>query len=177
MIKYTGTLFVAILWILVTGIAATAQSTGTPATPIKIQVVVFEQGTDGTPAVQPRTISLVTNPTGKFNVDLKSAEPIFPPACDYNFVCSHCTSLQPPRVGTQLEGAVRLEPDGRFQVQLKYTVRSVGGCRAVGDLNIPVFVNKIVTNTVVVGSGEVVPLAIDGKSETLKVELTLMEAK
>jgi hypothetical protein len=169
--KHTRRFFAAISLALAVGIAASAQTTGTP--PIKIQLVVSEQGISGTPAVQPRTVSLVANPTGKFKVDLKSVERSFPPGCGYNVATITAHNPQPQRVGTQLEGTVNPAPEGRFQVQLTLTERTVEGCRAVGDLNIPVFANRIIQHTVVVGSGEMAPFTFGGKFETLRVEFTL----
>lgn len=82
------------------------------------------------------------------------------------------------RVGVRVEGTLRPAPDGRFQVSLNVTDRAVAGCRVVGDLNIPVFSNRTVSNAELVSIGDVIPFTVDETSgETLKVELSLAAGK
>jgi hypothetical protein len=152
-----GALIVAALVTFASGSPAYAQTD-------KIQVVL---------STQPSSPIVVTaSPTGKFNVVVLERPVSFPPECNSVGNPSHGNPIR--STGVKIEGAVSPAPDGRFRIQLTISVTSEAGCRGVGNLNIPVFANRVYQENADVARGEKIPLTITFKDETLKVEVTLL---
>lgn len=163
-----------ILSTMATVILAGAQNPVTPQNEVRIQVVTSSQADNQTLNTQSRRVSLPTGTATKFRFDLKSSEPVFPPECAPQFRSDDGRFIQ--RVGSALDGTITPTADGKFQVRLTTTVRDVAGCRLVGELNIPVFSNRIIQTDALLGIGEAFPLSVDGRpnDETLNVEVTLI---
>ena len=167
-------LFVSlILSTLAAVIHAGAQNPATPQNEVRIQVVTSSQADSQTLRTQSRRVSLTAGTPTKFSFDLKTTEPVFPPECAPQFRSDDGRSVQ--RVGSALDGTITPTADGKFQVRLTTTVREVAGCRKVGNLNIPVFSNRIIQTDVLLGIGDPFPLTVDGKpnDETLSVAFLL----
>jgi hypothetical protein len=80
-------------------------------------------------------------------------------------------------VGTQVESTAVPAPAGRFNVKLVFTERALAGCRDVGGTSIPVFSNKIVAETVLLGNEESREIVLKGdpqRNESTRVSVTLM---
>jgi len=131
---------------------------------------------DFTTKIRSYKVPFTIDSTGKFTV--KDLRPVMLPAeCDpANSQPARATA---PQVGTDVTGTVNVTPDGRYQVRLTVASRWLAGCRAVGDLNIPVFANIIIPNDAVVVIGEVLPIMIrdDSGIAPIKVEVTLTQEK
>jgi len=85
----------------------------------------------------------------------------------------------PQGVGKEIDSLVSPLPDGRFSIQMSIRQRSVAGCRTVGDVNTPVFSNRIVARSVTLRDGETTSIFFVDKaantSSRLTVKLTVAE--
>jgi len=82
-------------------------------------------------------------------------------------------------VGRQVDAMVSSVGDGKFKIHLVVTERSLAGCRPVGDLEIPVYANRIVSHDLVLADGgvEEVRMGADKSSienRAMRVALTIV---
>jgi hypothetical protein len=172
MTKHTILFVVATLSTMPTLTLAGAQNPVAPHNAVRIQVVTSSQTTGKVLSTQFHRLSLTVGAAAKFNFELKSTQPVFPPECGFQFRSDDRRSGQ--RVGSALDGTITPTADGKFQVRLTTTVRDVAGCRLVGQLNIPVFSNRIIQTDALLGIGDTFPLTVDASNdEKLNVALTL----
>src|SRR6185503_6901799 len=57
-------------------------------------------------------------------------------------------------VGTEVDSTVSPLPEGKFGILMSITDRALAGCRTLGDLDIPVFSNRIMAHSVTLQDGE-----------------------
>jgi hypothetical protein len=170
MTKHQFMFSTAVLATLALGNNAHAQRPSTTKT-IRIQVSVSGQGATDTVTAETETVSVSTDPSGRFNVSLKGDE-VLPSGCSADE-----SAIGPPkRVSTKIEGLVRAADNDQFHIGLTVTDRSLVGCRRVGELNVPVFSNRILAKAELRRSGETIPLTLDNKSggESLRIEIALV---
>jgi hypothetical protein len=148
--------------------AGAVLQTPTSSGSVEAQVTVSKYNTDGTLKAESFSASFTPNPIGKFS--LGDRNPLS--------VREDCKAAR-SQMGTKVDGTVTPTSAGSFQLHLFISVRAAGGCRQVGDANVPIFVNTAITKDAVVASGEKlsVPVGSRSGSETLKVEVTLTKRK
>lgn len=162
------------LFLLVAANFAVAQTT--PASPrVRLQVVLNQFQGDTKTGSLPFFFSLALNVKGTLRVDADPAKVTIDAACTG---ASGTGTAQQQFVGTQVESMVASLPDGQFGVNLTFTERTRAGCRAVGDLLIPVFSNRILAQSLSLKNGETRELALNSdplhnESTRLIVTLTL----
>jgi hypothetical protein len=143
----TRYLALATLGLMVLGTHAIAQTVA--PSPIKLQLVIARYEGDKKVSSQPFELRLLPNQQGTLRVskDIKDLPPseLVP--------CITPASSNGQQVGTTVESMVRPMGD-EFSVQLTITERALAGCRTVGNIDIPVFSNRVVAHTVRLKNGE-----------------------
>lgn len=122
MSKRAAIVCAAIVAVFVPGNPAPAQNSDASATPIRIQLIVSGQGTDGLVAARTNTVSVATDPDGRFNVNIKPPDDVLTVGCNGASGDSATRSAQ--AVGIKIEGSVTPASEGRFQINLTITNRS-----------------------------------------------------
>ena len=120
-----------------------------PAT-AKLQVVVSRFEGDKEVSTQPFQLQFAMGQTGnlKMETDLKKLPASEIPPCVTQ------AALVNQKVGTQVDSIVTAMPDGKFTVSLTITERNLAGCRTAGNVEVPVFSNRITAHTSRLQSGE-----------------------
>lgn len=168
MIKH---LALATLGLMAVGAAAIAQNVDQAA--VKLEVVVSRYQGETKVQSLPFAFRLQPNQQGTLRIgtDLKD----LPPA--ESVPCITPASLQSQQVGTQVDSKVTPGAAGEFQVSLTVTERALAGCRTVGNIDIPVFSNRIVSHVFTLKNGESTELVQGGDSArntSTRLAVTLM---
>jgi hypothetical protein len=168
----TRYLALATLGLSVLGTDSIAQ-TAAPAT-VKLQVVISRYEGERNTGVQPFDFRLALNQAGSLWVgtDVKDLPPAEQLPC-----VNHFSGTQ--QVGTKVEPLVR-DVGGEFSVALTITERTLAGCRTVGNIDIPIFSNRVVAHTLRLKLGEKTESVFGtdiARNTSSKVAMTLVIAE
>ena len=141
---------------------------------IKLQVVLSRYDGDKKLSSFPYTLSLVPGVTGNIRAGAEIAVPTTSMSGDKTM-----TSYTLQQVGSQIDATVTPTPDGKFNLKLSVTDRSLvtGAPAAQGGMpNIPSFRNMISTSQAIMSSGETMQFTASSDraaNETFRIDVTL----